>query len=67
MLANETLCTGTTHPTCEACARRVWPASRRFDDTGGERWISHTNPPIVMGTGLCPEFRAGSGTTASAA
>jgi hypothetical protein len=58
MLNDEARCTGATHPTCEACARRGWPASRRFDDTGGERWISRINPPIAMGTGICPAFRA---------
>jgi len=62
----DTLCTGTTHPTCQACARKTWPACRLLDEGGREQWISHANPPINLSTGHCPEFRAGRGTAAPA-
>ena len=65
MLADNTLCTGTAHPTCEACARRAWPASRLFDESNRGQWISHINPPIDLSTGYCPEFRPGAVVTIS--
>ena len=57
MLADETLCSGTTHPTCAACARKAWPASLLLDESGGDQWISHINPPVELSTGRCVEFK----------
>ena len=61
MLIDNSLCAGTTHPLCAACAREAWPASRLFGGSGQEQWISHIGPPIDLSTGRCVEFR-GQGT-----
>jgi hypothetical protein len=57
MLTDNSLCTGTTHPTCAACARKVWPVSRLLGESGHEQWISHIGPPIDLSAGRCVEFR----------
>jgi len=55
MLADEALCTGTTHPTCQACARRHWPVSIDRGHCWNE-WCNNIAPPINLSTGRCPEF-----------
>ena len=49
MLADETLCTGTTHPLCQGCQRLVSGYDNSF------AW--HMPPPITMTTGWCSAFR----------
>jgi hypothetical protein len=57
MLSDDTLCTGTTHPSCAACARRSWPLVVDRGQFLNER-RSHIAPPINPSTGYCPESKA---------